>query len=214
MIANRVGIAQVVAVVLAHDQTTGGSLFVCHRDATEIRRPAGAIARVKCVENLAREVINTETIEPAGIGFAEQLQAGALIGRQVRVKRDCFGREVVAAVGAHLVCIDECDGIPLLDSIDATARFGLRQDEPVAIHVEQVMVGASARPGFVVLRGQPIDVRQQSLSHFEVMNEAITAVRVLHRVNDYDRVIENVVNAIITARGKQVIGRQHGGIGR
>ena len=150
VIAYRVGIGHLIAVVLADDEAARRGLFVGHRDAAEVGGPARAVTRVKRVEHFASEVVDTEFIEPAGIGLAEQFQAGALVRCQMRVERNGLGCEVVRGVGAHFVRVDKCDGPPLLNRIDAATCFGLRQNEPVAVHVEQIVVRAPTRRRLIV----------------------------------------------------------------
>ena len=99
-------------------------------------------------------------VEARGVGAAEQRRAtGDLRLRDVRVDRIGRRREVVRGVAAHLVQVDDdlrvARRAPILI---APARLGLRLREPVAVHVEQVVIGAAARPRLVVLGGQRVGI--------------------------------------------------------
>ncbi len=94
------------------------------RYAAKIGRPAGAIARIERVIDLPREVVDAEAIEPARVCSAEQLQAVALVLGKVRIEGISFRGKIVRTVRAHLMRIDECDRVPVLDNSNAT--LGLR----------------------------------------------------------------------------------------
>ena len=74
------------------------------------------------------------------------------------------------------------------------------------------MVGATARPRLVVLRGETIGVRDETFRRFEVMNEAIPAVRVLDRIDDHDGVLHDVVDLLVVLCREQMVGGQHRGV--
>ena len=107
--------------------------------------------------------------------------------------------------------VDERHREPLTQSVRPTAGFRLRANKPVPIEIEQVVIRAPARPGLVVLGGQPVGVCNQALGHFEVMNKAVAAVGVLQRIDNHDRIAHDGRNARIAARGEQVIRSQHRG---
>ena len=102
---------------------------------------------------------------------------------------------------------------PLLQGRDPAPCLGLRQDEPVAVQVEQVVVRTPAGPGLVVLGRQSVRVGHEALGHLKMMNETIATVGILHRVDDDDRVLEDGIDDLVALRGKQVVGGQHRRVG-
>ncbi len=74
--------------------------------------------------------------------------------------------------------IDQSNRKPFLEGIDATTGFWLRQDDPVSIQVEQVMIHPTRRPRFVVLGSQPIRIRNKAFRHLKMVNKAIAPIRV------------------------------------
>ena len=99
------------------------------------------------------------------------------------------GREVVGGIAAHLVQIDDDVREPLEHRADAAARLRLRLREPVAVHVEQVVVRAAAGPRLVVFRGKRVRVGDAAAWPMQVVDdEARAPVRVLHRIDHDDRI--------------------------
>ena len=46
--------------------------------------------------------------------------------------------------------------------------------------------------------------------NFKMMNKPVTAIRVLNRIEDDDRIAHDAGNPSVTARGQQVVSGQHG----
>ncbi len=69
------------------------------------------------------------------------------------VERDGFGGEVITGFGAHFVKVGDDDGVPFLEHLYAGLCLRLRDGEPVAIHVEEVVIEAASGPGFIAFGG-------------------------------------------------------------
>ena len=195
VVHHAVAIGQRVAVAARKRQAARRGLLVGHADRALESRPGIAVARVERVVDLADVIGPAAFVEASRVGAAKQLQRGVLALGDVRVQRIGRRREVVGVVAALLVQVDGDLRHVLEANLDAAACFGLRLREPVAVHVEQVMVDAPARPRLVVLgavgrrigRGGP---SQQVLEH-----EPRAAVGVLHGIDQHQRVARHGVDA-------------------
>ena len=98
--------------------------------------------------------------------------------------------------------------IPVEEETQAAARLGLRCGEPVAVHVEEVVVPAAARPRLVVLGGSGLGVGAGRTAQGVRGQEARAAVRVLERVDEHDRLATHEVGAGVVLRGEQVMGQR------
>ena len=86
--------------------------------------------------------------------------------------------------------------------------------KPVAVHVEQVVVDASAGPRLVVFGRVRRRVGRGGASQQVLVDESRADVRVLHRIDQHQGVAEHRVDAGIALRRQQVIGLGQGRIGR
>ena len=108
--------------------------------------------------------------------------------------------------------IDEEDRVPLPHCLDASARFGMNAEDPVAVEIEHVMIGASGRPITGVEEGLVVDVGDVAPVLADHLEEAVAAVGVHHRIDDDQEVVQHVADLII-ARGDEVVCDRDGGIG-
>ena len=153
-------------------------------------------------------------IEARGVGAAEQIERRHLALGDVRVERIGRRREVIGVVAALLVQIDGHVRPVLARQRDAAARFRLRLREPVAVHVEQVVVRAAARPRLVVLGVVRRRIRARGAALQVLEDEPRAAVRVLHRIDQHERLAQHRVDVGIALRRQQVIGLEQRRIGR
>ena len=123
-------------------------------------------------------------------------------------------REVVAVVAALLVQVDVHLRKVLERHPDAATRFGLRLREPVAVHVEQIVVRPSARPRLVVLGVVGCGVGVGGLTLQILEDEPRAPVGILHRIDQHERVLEHRIHAGVTTGGQQVIRLEQRGIAR
>ena len=147
--------------VVAHDGRPAAAVaghFVRHPDRAVQRRPRVAVAGIEEIELLAGEERPSLFRECFGVGAAEFLQPRIDVLRQIGVDRPRVGREKVRRLVAHLVEVDEDLRIPLAVLGHARARLALRRPGPVAIHVDEVVIEAPARPRLVVLEGVRIRI--------------------------------------------------------
>ena len=84
---------------------------------------------------------------------------------------------------------------------------GLRDRQPVAIQVEEIMVGPAARPGLCVLGRIGIRIRLAAGAQFVVADKPVTSVRILQRIDHDNRVLQNRVHFPVIPRRKQMIGQ-------
>ena len=140
MVADGLRVFDHRAVILADAQTPRRRLLVGHGYRAEIGGPARAVPRIKRVVHLAREVVDAEAIEPAGVRAPEQVEAAALVGGEVRVEGHRLRREVIGGVGTHLVQVNKYHRPPLAHGVGVTAGLGLSEGKPVAVEVKDVVV--------------------------------------------------------------------------
>ena len=179
--------------VVAHDGRSGAAVaghFVRHADRAVQRRPGVAVAGIEEVELFARKERPSLFRERLGIGAAEFLQPRIDVLRQVRVDRPRVGREKVRRLVAHLVEVDEDLRIPLRVLGHARAHFALRRPGPVAVHVDQVVIEAAARPRLVVLEGVGIRIGLLAARADEPRDVALAAVGIEQRIDEDDEVVE------------------------
>ena len=99
------------------------------------------------------------------------------------------------------------DGIPLQHRRSTPLGFRLGLDEPVPVHVEQIMIGTTTRPGFVMFGSESVRVWHQALGDFKIVDEPIPSIGILHRVDDNNGVGHDVRYTCIILRGEQMVGR-------
>jgi hypothetical protein len=110
--------------------------------------------------------------------------------------------------------IDDDVRVPLEHRGDPPPRLGLGLREPVAVHVEQVMVRPPAGPPLVVLGGNRIGIGRCRGAQQVVGDETGTAVRVLHRIDHDDRVATHQIDIAVALRRQQVIRHGERGVRR
>ena len=192
-------------VVAGEDQPARRRLLVGHADGAVEDRPRLAVPGIERVVDLADEVREAAIVEARGVGAAERLEPADLIGRDERVERIGRRREVVRRVAAHLVQVHDDVREVVERDRQPPACLRLRLREPVAVHVEQVVVRSPARPRLVVLGAHAIAVGHGRASQLVLEEEARAAVRVLERVDEHDRLAKNRVDHRVAARGQQVV---------
>ncbi len=209
-----VAIGEGEAVAAREREAAGRGLLVRHADRALERRPRVAVARIERVVDLAHVVRPAALVEPGPVGLAEEVPRGDLALRDVRVDGLGGRREVVRVVAALLVEIDGHLRLVVEADRDAPAALGLRLREPVAVHVEEVVIGAAAGPRLVVLGAVGHGVRRGRLALQVLEDETRAPVRVLHRVDQHQRVAQHGVDAFVALRRQQVIRLHHRGLGR
>ena len=212
MAAHRILIAHVCTVGAVREQPARGRLLISRADRAVEERPCSAVAGIEGVVDFAGEVGKAELVEPARIVPADQLQRIALGLRYVRVVGIGFGREEVGRVRTHLVQVHKDERKPFLVDRDAATCLGLRQRNPVAVHVEQVVVGAPAWPWLVAFGRDAASGRFEPGCVVEAIHEAVAAIGVLDGVDEDQRVGEDVQDGGVVAGGEKMIGRHHRGV--
>jgi hypothetical protein len=201
-------------VVTLEDEPASGRLLVGHADGAVEDRPRLAVARIERVVHLADEVREAAVVESRGGGAAEGLEPADLIGRDEWVQRIGRRREVVGRVAAHLVEVDDDVREVVERDLQPAARLGLRLREPVAVHVEEVVIGSPARPRLVVLGAEPFAVGRRRATELVLEEEASPAIGIFERVDEDDRLAKDRVDHRVAAGGEQVICLGEGGVGR
>ena len=102
----------------------------------------------------------------------------------------------------------------LEEDVHLPARLGLALDEEVAVEVEQVVVSAAARPRRVVFGGDPGFVRPAPPRDLVLVHEPVPPIRVLHRIDEDERLREDEIDVGIPHRREQVVGFGHRGAAR
>ena len=192
------------SIALEH-QAARGRLLVGHADGALVHRPRLAVAGIERVVDLADEVGEAALVEARGVGAAERVEPLRLRRRDVGVDGIGRRREVVRAFATHLVQIDDDVREVVERDLLASARLRLGPRDPVAVHVEQVVVGAATGPRLIALRGQAIAIGHGRAARLVLEDEARAPVGVLERVDEHQRVARDLVGHRIVDRGQQVI---------
>ncbi len=209
-----VHVGQKAAVAASDGEAAGRRLLERHPDRTLGHRPGHAVAGIERVEHFAREIRKATIVEGRADGLAKHLQRRVLRRRGVRVARlRCRWKEV-GAVAAHLVQVDHDLRQPLEQDRDTAAALGLCLREPVAIQIEEVMVGAAAGPGLVVFGGQAQGVGDAGATGPGGLDEAPATIGVLQRVDQHDRLAQDGRGPWVVLRGQQMVRLEHRCAGR
>ncbi len=131
--------------------------------------------------------------------------------REVRVARLAGGGEQVGVLRSHLVRVDEQERVPLGRLPDAPAGLGVDPQDPVAVEVEVIVIAPPPRPVAGVQERLVVDVRSGGAMLGDLLQEALPAVRVHHRVDQYDDVLEQLDDRGVEAR-RQVINECQGAV--
>ena len=88
------------------------------------------------------------------------------------------------------------------------AHLRLRLSEPVAVHVEHVVVHPTTRPRLIALGGQRRRIGLKAASSAIAIDETLASVWILQRQNNHDGFFEHLGNTRVAARRQQVVRRQ------
>ena len=201
-------------VVAREDQAAGRCLFVRHPDRAVEDRPRLAVPGIERVVDLADEVREAAIVEARGVGAAKRLEPADLVRGDERVERIGRRREVVRRVAAHLVQVHDDVREVVQRDLQAAQRFRLGLREPVAVHVEQVVIRPAAGPRLVVFGAEAIAVGRGGASKLVLEKKPRTAVRVLERIDQHDRLAEDRVDHRIPTGRQQVVGLGKRGVRR
>ncbi len=208
IVAHTIAIGQILAVIAGKDQPARGGLFEGHRNRAVQARPHVAIARIEGVEDLTRKIGHAEPVEPGAMIAAHLDLLGALARRDVRVVGVCRRREVIGLVAAHLMAVDIDNRMPFQHAGDLALSFRLGHREPIAVHVEQIVVVAPARPGLVMLGSIAVALRFHAERGLERVDEPVPPVGVLARIDDDNHIVQNGLDQRIILRSQQVVGQE------
>ena len=207
-----VGEPRVVAP--SQDEAAGAPLLEGHADRALVERPALAVAGIERVEDLAHEVGEAAGVEAARDRLPQLLPPGLLGGGQVGIEGIRGRGEEVGRVAAHLVQVGGHLGKPVEEDAHPAAALRLAEGEPVAIQVEEIVVAAAARPRLVVLERHGLGIGGCGLPGSVRGQEAGPAVGVFARVDEDDRLAEDLLHLGIALGGEQVVGQGQRGIAR
>ena len=195
-------------------EAAGRGLLVGHANRALEDRPRLAVSGIEGVVDLADEIGPAALVEALAVGAPEEIERRDLALGDVGVQRVGRRSEVIGVLAALLVQV-HVDVRPVVArDLDAAAGLGLGLGEPVAIHVEQVVVRAPARPRLVVLRvvGGGIGHRRAALQVLE--HEPGPAVGVLHRIDEHEGLAEHGLHVGVALGGQQVIRLHQGRVRR
>ena len=182
-----------------------GRLLERHPHRPLRHRPRHTVARVEGVEDLTIEVRKSPLVERVCDRATDGLHGRGLRRRRVCVVRRGVWREVVRTLSAHLVEIDDHVRHPLEQRRNPSATLRLRLREPVTIQVEEVVIAPPSRPWLIVLGRQGEGIRHRGSCAARPLRHAGPAIRILERIDQHDRVLEDRVHARIVARRQQVV---------
>ena len=210
VMAHRVAKTKVGAVIPSEHETTRRGLLVRGCDGAVEQRPARAVAWIERIVHFAGEIKKPKLVEPLRVVAPVEVESFALRRRDVRVVRPRFRGEVVRRVATHFVEIDEDLREPLLVCACVTSGLGLSQREPVTVQVEIIMIGASSRPGLVVLGCGGMSRGSDPFGDAKVVDETVTPVRVLRGHEDDETVLKDGVDDVVVLCGEEVVGQCRG----
>ncbi len=191
-----------------HAATRAG-LLDGNADSTMEVRIGRAVHRREVVEVFAGVVQRAQRIQCLRVVLGQGLVELVRRRRNQRTMHALRRRlEVVGAVLAHFVEVDLHVRVPLVKHLHLRPRVLLGQGKPVAVEIGEVVVGAALRERFdMLLVGR---VRRGWVGGPGVVpvGRAITAVRILCRVEQHHRLLQPLLG-FSAAAGHQVVGRQH-----
>jgi hypothetical protein len=151
-------------------------------------------------------------VERRGLVRAETPPPGQVRVRQVHVDRLARRIEQVRIHTAHLMAVHDQVRMPRQDDRRPSAGFGLRLREPVAVHVEQVVIAATRRPQSPVRHRLVVRIGHLAGQRLQLAEVALPPVRVHERIDMDDHLVAQGAGRIIRARGEQVC-HLHGRVG-
>ena len=146
VMAHAVVIVELGLIVACDDAAAHAGLLPEDADGPVQDRPGRAVLRAEAVEHLACRVSEAVAIEVLRVVAADLHMPVLLPAERMRIVRVGRRVEEERAVSPHLVGIDEDLRLPAQKSRDAGLRFALRLQIPVAVHVEEIVIDAPARP--------------------------------------------------------------------
>ena len=102
-------------------------------------------------------------------------------------------------------------GHEIQKGLHTTARLRLALREPVAVQVEEVVVDPAARPRLVVFSGGRFVVFPPCAAHRVLHDEARSPVRVLHRVDEDQRLGHDEIDCRVSLGREEMVGLRHRG---
>ena len=180
--------------------------FVRHADRAVQRRPGVAVTGIEEVEALGDEERPPFPGELRRVGAAELVEPRLHFFRQIGVDRPRVGREEVRRVVAHLMEVDEHLRVPLAVFGHSGQRLLLRGPGPVAVHVDEVVVRAPARPRLRMLERLVVRIDLRAARAHEPLHVALAAVGVQQRIDDDHQVVQQRRGRRIA---QQVAGHDH-----
>ena len=194
-------------------QASHAGLLPEYADPAPKRGPLRSVAGIEGVEHLSRRVAKAVVVEMFGLVAPDAKQPLLLLGQEEWVHRVGWRREVIGLVTTHLVRVDVDLRLPLEVCIYFGLRLDLAVQEPVPVHVEVVVVGASAGPILGMFAAQRIGLDEYTAILAKAVNKAVPAVGVLQRIDDHNQLFQ-LPPRFFPAVGQQVIRRQQGRIRR
>ena len=171
-------------------------------------RPRGTITGVERIEHLASGVREPLLIVTLAEMPAELIHPAHLLRQHERVHRIRGRIKEVSGIVPHLMGVDQQMRLPGQIGGDTPAAFPLALQEPIAIHVKQIVVESPSRPPLLMLNGQRLSVRKHATRFAKHVDEPLMPIGVLQRVDDHHHVGQHVSRGCAAIRQK-MIRRQH-----
>ena len=200
------------AVRPAHRRPFGAGLFVDEPDCPDQVGIGTAVAGVPVFQPLAGVIAPAVAVEGPGLLGCDTF--GPFQGDLAVIVVDRFARRVEekGVEGTHLVGIDHQLRMPFVQCLHPGTAFRLGEDEPVAVEVEQVVIGASPGPYPGVVDALGIAVGHGAAPLLHRGQESLPAVGIFHRVDAHQQFPAKLCAAFIRA-GSQLISHLEGGVG-
>ena len=180
------------------DRAPQGGVGVCITGIPFFVPVAGVIAPATLIESPG--LIRPEFPAPVEHRLGKMVVDG--ITRRIHEKR----------IGAaHFVGVDQKMRIPVIDGVSPTPRFGLRLNQPVAVHVKEIMIAASGRPEPRMVHGLHVGIGDFALESVNLRKESLASIGILRGIDMNHQLITQPFRGGILPRG-QKISDLHGGI--
>ena len=180
------------------------ALLIRHADSALIGRPGVAIARIEQIEDFAGVVEAEIFVEITGVVATDlHLELTLELGEGF-VIRSRGRREIVRAIWTHFMEISMHVRIPFVIQLGADLRFLLRLPCPVAVQIEEIMVGASTGPRLVMLARITVHIHVFTNGLMVPDRVAVATVGVHRRVDHNHRVFEPLLSFSVGGIGQLV----------
>ena len=212
LMVDRFAVTEDGAIRATHPVFGDAGLLEEEADGTAHLRPGIAISGVPVVVPFAGVIQPALTVEIGGLAAGENVLPLVGAGREVGVDRLAGGGEEEGILGTHFVGVEEIERMPAAGSFDTAAGFRVDAQDPVAVQIEVVVVGAAVGPITGMQQSLVVDVREGAAVFGGLVAETVAAVGVHQRVDQDHHLVEHGQHLGVGG-SHQVVDERQGRIG-